>query len=253
MGRKWIDLLLFYASLVILVTGVVLYIMPKGKVAYFTGWTLFGIDKDGWDALHIVFGMLIVIVAIWHIVYNWKIMKKYLLQKESLYALIITLGISAGTLMNIQPFKSILDLQDAIKSSWEDQKVEIPIAHAELLTLKEFCKKLNINLDSAVNKLKAKNYKFNIDETLKSISRNNNSSPVKIYGIIKSNVYKTETRYGYGRMSLKEICKKEGIKIDECLAKLNKQGIKANPDDKLKDLAFSHNLTPLDIIKIIKK
>jgi len=54
-------------------------------------------------------------------------------------------------------------------------------------------------------------------------------------------------------MSLKEVCKKEGIKIDKCIAKLNKQGIKANPDDKLKDLAFLYNLTPLDIIEIIKK
>jgi len=57
--RKWIDLFLFYSTLIIIISGIVLYIMPHGRVAYFTGWKFLGIDKDGWDNLHVIFGFFL--------------------------------------------------------------------------------------------------------------------------------------------------------------------------------------------------
>jgi hypothetical protein len=254
MKRKWIDLLLFYATVMIIVSGIVLYIMPHGRVAYFTGWKFLGIDKDGWDNLHVIFALLMVIVAIWHMLINWKVMKKYLMQKESIFALLITAIISIGTLTNIQPFKSVSDLEDMIKNSWEVNNEAIPISHGELMTLKEFCEKLNINLNGAVKKLKVKKYKFDINDTLKVIATKNNTTPAQIYKLIKNaKSVSIMSGGGYGKMTLEEVCKKENIDINKCIEKLNQKGIKANPKSTLREIAFPNGLTPIDIIDMIKQ
>ena len=254
MKRKWIDLLLFYATVMIIISGIVLYIMPHGRVAYFTGWKFLGVDKDGWDNIHVIFGFLMVIVAVWHIVINWKVMKKYLLQKESVFALLITAVVTVGTVANIQPFKSVSDLQEMIKDSWDVNNKAIPISHGELMSLKEFCERLNINLDVAVKKLKSKNFTFSVNDTLKTIAKNNNTTPADIYEIIKN--AKTVTAMpgsGYGKMTLEEVCKKEGINVNECLNKLQNKGIKAGPKETLREIAFPNGVTPVDIIDMIKK
>jgi hypothetical protein len=261
MKRKWIDLLLFYATVMIIVSGVVLYIMPHGRVAYFTGWKFLGVDKDGWDNIHVIFGFLMVVVAVWHIVVNWKVMKKYLLQKESVFAFLITAVVTVGTVANIQPFKSVSDLEEIIKNSWEVNQKAIPLPHAELLTLKEFCSKLGIDFDSAVKKLKAENYNFSVNDTLKTIAKNNNTTPADIYQMLKS-TQKTQKPNenvqlpplgGYGKMTLEDVCKKYSVDIDTCLNRLKKKGIKANKNQTLRDIAFPNGYRPVEIIEFIKK
>ncbi len=252
--RKWIDLLLFYATIIITISGVVLYIMPHGRVAYFTGWKFLSIDKDGWGNLHTIFGFFMVIVTIWHIVINWKPLKKYLFQKESIFAILITLIISIGTILGVEPFKSVSDLEEYIKNSWEVSKNEIPIAHGELLSLKEFCLKLNIPLSEAIKKLKERGIKFNENQTLKEIGNRNNLTPDKIYEIIKlkNRNFKIIPKSGIGRMSLDEFCKKYNLDIDKVIKTLEKKEIKANENQTLKEIASENGLTPIDIIKIVE-
>jgi hypothetical protein len=257
--RKWIDLFLFYIAVIIIFSGIVLYIMPHGRVAYFTGWKFLGIDKDGWDNLHIIFGFFMVIVALWHIVFNWRLMKKYLLQKESMFVLLIIVLVSIGTVKNVQPFKSVSDLEEYIKNSWKVSKSEIPIAHGELLSLKDFCNKLNIPLEDAANELKEKGIKFNINETLKEIADKNNITPVKIYEIIKpkksgnSQNVKFIPGSGIGRMSLYDFCRKYNYNVNEAVQKLQAKGIKAKQNQSIKEIAANNKVTPEDIINIITK
>ncbi|WP_024788259.1 DUF4405 domain-containing protein [Lebetimonas sp. JH369] len=258
--RKWIDLFLFYATIIIIFSGIVLYIMPHGRVAYFTGWKFLGIDKDGWDNLHVIFGFFMVIVAIWHIVVNWRALKKYLfLQKESVFALLIIALVSIGTIKNIQPFKSVSDLEEYIKNSWEVSKSEIPIAHGELLSLKDFCDKLNIPLNQATDILKEKGIKFNVNETLKEIANKNNLTPVKIYEIIKpkknSNFQNVKfiPGSGIGKMTLSDFCKKYGCNVNETIKTLKSKGINAKKTQTLREIAEDNKITPIDIVKIITK
>jgi len=187
-----------------------------------------------------------VVVAIWHIIINWKVMKNYLFKKESLISIFIVAIIAGGTIFNIQPFKSIMDLEEYIKSSWEEKS--LPFAHAELMPLDEFCQKMNIPLNQAIRNLKAKNIKFKINETLKNISKNNNTTPNKIYEIIKTSSFAGK---GYGRMSLEEVCKKENIDINKAIEILQQNNIKATKEQTLKEIANQNNLMPIDIINII--
>jgi len=249
--RKWIDLLLFYSGIIVLISAVVLYIMPHGRVAYFTNWTFLGLDKDGWDNLHVLFGIVMVIVSIWHTIINWKVLKKYLVNKESIIIAFITLILGVMSIKEIYPIKLIFDFEEKIKNSWEVNKIVVPIPHAELLTLKEFCKKLNIPLDKAIKKLKAKNIKFDVNQTLKEIAKNNNTTPAKIYEIIKEKNNEF-IGSGIGKMSLKEFCKKYHCKVDVAIKKLSEKGIKATENETLKEIAIKNNLLPIDIAKIIK-
>jgi len=193
--RKWIDLLLFYFSLILVISGVVLYIMPHGRVAYFTGWTLWGLDKDQWDGLHIISGFVIGVVAVIHTIINWKPLKNYLFKRESLIALGITGVVIAGTITNLPPFKWVFQLEERIKNSWEVNRYQIPIAHGELLSLKEFCKRVGIPLSVGEKALKEKGIKFQPDWSLKKIGKENNLSPAQIYQILKEG-YNSSTSTG---------------------------------------------------------
>ena len=254
MKRKWIDLFLFYSTLMIIISGVVLYIMPHGRVAYFTGWKFLGLDKDAWDNLHVIFGFLMVAVATWHIIINWKPLKRYLLEKESFIALVIVFIVAFGSAKNIYPFKFISDLEEMIKNSWEVNKISVPIPHAELLTLKEFCKKMGIDYEKAKEVLSKRGINFLENETLKEIAIKNNTTPAKIYEMIK-NLQRKKTMFilgsGIGKMSLSEFCKKHNISIKEAIKKLRQKGINAKENETLREIAFKNNLTPLDIAQII--
>ena len=258
--RKWVDLFLFYSTILIILSGIVLYIMPHGRVAYFTGWSFLGLNKDEWDNIHVMFGIIMVVFSIWHIVLNWKPLKKFIFKKESLIALAIVSIISLGTVKQIVPFKWVSDIEEYIKSLWPQNRYEIPYPHAELMSLKEFCKKTNIDLNKALNVLKELNIKATQNETLKEIAKKNNLTPVEIYYYIK-NLQPKNNNFdvnklmgsGIGRMSLDEFCKKYNVSLNDAINNLKQNKIKFQTDETLREIAFKNNLTPLDVAKIIIK
>jgi len=78
MLRKYVSLFLFYTLIAMTISGIVLYIMPHGRVAYWTGWRFLGLDKDQWDSLHTIFGFLMIFFGIWHVILNWNSIVNYL-------------------------------------------------------------------------------------------------------------------------------------------------------------------------------
>ncbi|HYN38594.1 MAG TPA: DUF4405 domain-containing protein [Rhodospirillales bacterium] len=60
------------SAIILLISGVVLFIAPSGRIASATQWALLWLDKDGWVNLHNVFAILFVAGLIWHLVFNWK-------------------------------------------------------------------------------------------------------------------------------------------------------------------------------------
>ena len=118
--KKTISLTLAFSFLVMSITGIMLYIVPKGRVAYWADWELFGLTKTQYANIHITSMVLFLVVAIWHIYYNWKPLMSYiknsakqitLLKKELLIAVMLNILFVGGTLMEIQPFKSVIDIR----------------------------------------------------------------------------------------------------------------------------------------------
>lgn len=193
--KKITSLSLGFSFLIMSITGVVLYFVPKGKIAYWADWHIFGLSKSQYGELHTTSMVTFLIFGILHIYYNWKPILSYLkdknkkvsfTKKEFLIAFGINLIFVLGTLYMAQPFKGFLDMQSAIKNHWTQKYGEPPYGHAEETKLKRFCSKMDIDYEDAVQVLKENNIKFKADETLLSIGQNNNMSPSAIYELIEA-------------------------------------------------------------------
>jgi len=62
-------------------TSIVLFIVPQGRVAYWADWRLWGLTKTDWGNIHINLGLLFLIALFVHIYYNWKPLISYLKNK----------------------------------------------------------------------------------------------------------------------------------------------------------------------------
>ncbi len=264
--RKYLSLLLLFNLCITGFSGLVLYITPHGRVAYWTFWSFLGLKKDQWEAIHIIFGILLLIFGIWHIYLNWRALKNYLLKratiifsKEFWVTAVITLGIFILTLFNVPPFSTIINLSESIKTYWEKEVSNPPVPHMELFSLKKVAKYLEISPEQALVILKSKGIKVkSIEETLKSIAQHNHTSPAKIYNLLIKNLENRKTTEftsgaGWGRKSVKEVCKELGISLGICLKKFEDLGVKATPDATLKEVAFPAGYTPYELIEKLQE
>ena len=265
--RGWTTFVVTISFIVDTISGVILYIAPPGRIAHWTNWTVWGLDKEEWEAIHTIFGYVLLIIVGIHLYYNWKIFWNFIWSKvrkalnlkwELITATVLCLFLFLGTLWNIPPFSSTMDLGEHFKQSWEEAKVEIPIAHAELLSLQEFAEKIKVPVDQILRALKSRGYKvMNVQQTLGDVAKENRTSPDKLYEAIKSEGVKpavpaTIEGTGMGKKTLNAICSEKGISLEEVLARLKQKGIEANPNDKLKDVASKLGKTPMEIFAIIE-
>ncbi|WP_029131881.1 DUF4405 domain-containing protein [Sedimenticola selenatireducens] len=79
--RSLIAFLVTWAFVVLTVTGIILYIIPHGRIAYWTHWSLAGLGKEQWGWVHMMFGGIFIVTGALHLYYNWKPFKKYLAER----------------------------------------------------------------------------------------------------------------------------------------------------------------------------
>ena len=265
--RGWVTFVVTISFIVDTISGVILYIAPPGRIAHWTNWTVWGLDKEEWGAIHTIFGYVLLIIVGIHLYYNWKIFWNFIWSKvrkalnlkwELITATVLCLFLFLGTLWNIPPFSSTMDLGEHFRQSWEEAKAEVPIAHAELLSLQEFAEKIKVPVDQILHALKSRGYKVkNVQQILGDVAKENRTSPDKLYEVIKSEGVKpvvpdTIEGTGMGKKTIDAICSEKGLSLDDVLARLKQKGIKANPNDKLKDVASKLGKTPMEIFTIIE-
>ena len=273
--RALTSLILVWSFIIEVITGIVLYIVPPGRIANWTNWKLLGINKSGWEALHTIFGYLFLFFGILHIIYNWKPMVNYIkkkvntgirVKKELVISAIITVIFTAGTLFNAVPFKSVMDFGDKLKNSWSTNEEEPVIPHLELQSFSEFTKIVGTDIKQAIDILKEKGIIIeNSAEKLQDIAEKYNTSPQKIYEYVveKSNLQnKTSLPVntnsegevqgtGLGRKTVEIFCKEQNIPLDRAINILESHGINTKKDDTLRDLANKADKTPAEIAELI--
>ena len=264
--RGWTTFLLTISFIVDTVSGIILYIAPPGRIAHWTHWTVWGLDKEQWAAIHTIFGYVLLIIAGIHIYYNWKMFTYFIWSKirkalnlkwELFAAAVLSLVIFLGTIWDIPPFSTTMDLGERFKESWEESKAEVPIAHAELMSIQEFAEKTKVPLDQAIDALRSKGYMVqDAQQTLGEIAKEHNTSPDKLYEAMKSEGVKpaipeTIEGSGLGRKTLEKICSEKGLSLDEALSRLKNKGIDAKGSDSLKEIADKYEKTPLHLFTII--
>ncbi len=133
------------------------------------------------------------------------------------------------------------------------------------LTLADLCGKYNLNLKTVIRGLGDRGFKAVEEKTIKQIATDNNKSPVDVYDVIKE--ISTEeppaspthtsgegggSGMGLGKMTLAEVCQKHSLDESAIIEKLKAEGIKADPNETMKNIANQHETTPYDLLELIK-
>ena len=117
--RGWVVFMVGLSAVILLISGIVLFIAPSGRIANTTQWALLWLDKDGWVNLHNVFAILFVAGLIWHLVFNWKPLSNYVvsrathhlnLKREMLAAVAVLLVLVVLVAQNLPPVDALTDL-----------------------------------------------------------------------------------------------------------------------------------------------
>jgi hypothetical protein len=176
-------------------SGVILYLTPRGRVANWTGWTMLGLEKQGWQAIHINIALLFLIVAGLHLYLNWGLFWGYIKKKaclslnlkvEMLVAVVIAGGILVGTIKGVSPFGALMTLNYQIKDYWEREPVTAPMPHAEELTVGQLAGKMNLTVEEVIGALKQEGISAeNADITIAQLAEKNRLTPSDVYAAIK--------------------------------------------------------------------
>lgn len=75
--RALTSVLILLGFLILLISGIMLFVAPPGRVANWTNWILLGLSKKQWTALHVCFSALFLVISVVHIVLNWRPMVGY--------------------------------------------------------------------------------------------------------------------------------------------------------------------------------
>ena len=175
-------------------TGVILFVVPPGRIANWTGWTLLALTKHQWIGLHVWFSIIFVVASAFHVYLNWrafisyfknKVSKTFALRAEWTLALVICGVVFLGTLADITPFSSLLAWNENIKHSWDSPLQRAPIPHAELLTLTELADQVRgVDLETLLTNLKARGIEVESpDVVLGKLAEAYNMTPARLYDI----------------------------------------------------------------------
>jgi len=274
--RKIVSLTALLASLLMMLTGIILYIAPQGRIAYWSDWNLWGLDKTDWGNVHINMGFLMLIVISLHIYYNWKPIVSYLKNKakeikvftpDFSVALILTLVCVLGTYLLVPPFNWVMTLNDHFKDTAAEKYGEPPYGHAELSSLKIFAKKVNLNLEKSIELLNKAGYPIEDHTmTLAQIAEKYRINPQGIYSIIKAaalpqNEKKTNGRYGLpespppgsGNLTLAKLTTLFNLNKEVILRQLKNSGIEVTEEQTIKEIAVGNKMGAIDIYEAIKE
>ncbi len=275
--RAMISFFVALSFLIMVFTGLILIIVPQGKVAYWTDWHLLWLSKTQWADVHTLSSFLFMTAGIFHIYFNWKSLMNYLfekmkyqlrLKKELSVALTVSLAIVVIAINRIPPISYIFTFQEYMQESWvETADYDPPMGHAEILPLKSFASKQKMNLDEVQKVLKDNKIIFDsVNESLLSIANKNNTSPMGIYLFIKHLQEEVVTDpgaiitvqmiddlsgTGLGHKTISVLCDQFKVSVNDAFNRLRKHKLIFSPDDTMKEIGNKNNLHPEEVVKIV--
>lgn len=264
------------------VTGLMLYVTPEGRLAYWVDWSLGGLTKVQWGAIHVTSSLLFLIAGIIHLWFNWRQFVAYLrrrletrtsIRPEGPLAALALIGLVSGTLLGLPPFTYVLDLSTAIKASWSvDPTREPPFGHAEEVTLKTLALRTAGNAEAIVAAIRDAGFMVDgAGQTMRQVADRNGASPADIWTEVVRRIPAlqpapvsdsatiwtpevVEARFegaGFGAKTLAEVAVALDLDGALVLERLAAAGVKASADDRLKALATTAGTTPTELLKVV--
>ena len=263
--RAFTSLYITLSLIIMIVSGIVLYIAPPGRIAKWTSIPIMGLEKEQWQALHTIFTFLFIIANGFHLYFNWKPFISYLserrkrffrIRKELLSAFVVTSGIFYMVFVNAQPFKAVTDFGEYMKDGWSIDSLEPPVPHAEEMTISELAKTINRDPQELISSLDKQGISADLNSVIRDIAQKYDLSPQMVFEKMQlqqeSKTIHEGAKGGYGRMTVFQICNEKNISFNDALARLKTVGIEANAEITLRELGQNYQKTPLEIVNIIE-
>jgi len=250
-------------------TGIILFVVPPGRIANWTGWTLLALTKQQWIGLHIWLSLIFMVATPFHLYLNWKPFISYFRNKASrafalrtewALALVVCAAVTVCTLADVTPFSSLLVWNESIKHGWDSPRQRAPIPHAELLTLSELSKQVSdVSLENMLTNLKAQGIEAESEDiVLGKLAEAYNMTPSRLYDIAVGQAVAGEEHgqggygRGFGRMTLREYCEQMDLNMSTAIKKLEGAGLKAGPDMTIRSIADSAGIHPSEIRNVLE-
>ncbi len=265
--RLFISFGLVIALFMMLVSGVILYISPPGRVANWTDWRLIGLTKTGWRNQHLIFGFAFTLLSLFHLfLINWKAFLCYLKTKtaegvrppiELLAILLFSSFFGVGTYYGLEPFSAIIQFGNRLSSSWEVQEKRAPVPHAELMTLIELSKQPGMGGDPEALKAKLEKAGLTLSstkETLAAIAEANGMAAEKVYEMLApgEDGRSVLSGKGFGRRTLQQIADESGVSATSLQLALRQKGIEAKTGTPLKTIAEENGMEMRELRQMLE-
>jgi len=270
--RKTTSLTALMAFITLTVTGIVLYLVPQGRVAYWSEWRLWGATKENWAAFHILLSLLFLIAGLVHIVLNWRPIVFYLKDRgrrlrvvtpDFLVALGLTLAFSIGSLAGWVPFRWVMDMNTQLKDQASRTLGEPPYGHAEQSSLKVFSERVGLELPKALALLEAKSLQVaGPEDRIQDIAKRNHITPQQVFSVIKAaekprpslapGRLPEEAAPGLGRKTLSELCREYQLDEVKVAKVLQGKGLTLAFDQPFRALAEAHGMGPHDLYATLR-
>jgi hypothetical protein len=267
--KTFTSFLLALTFLALLLSGAVLFVSPPGRVAHWTHWTLLGLSKEAWSALHILIAVVFLTGGLFHLLkFNWKVFVHYLSSKRSGFQhkreLIASLGLFSlvlvGTLAQVPPFVSVMGIHDQLKEYWDDGTDSPPVPHMELMNLTEVASHLQVSPERVLSQLRAQGLETSsYDQTLKQVAENNAYSPQGVLRLLQGSLGHDNAsdsvphRKGLGRMTLAEVSQELGMPIEQTVDILQANGLEGEPQERIRDIAARAKLPPQQLAALLRE
>ena len=243
--RKITSMTMLVSFVLLVLTSIILYIVPHGRVAYWADWHLFGMSKTQWANQHINLGFLFLFAGFFHIFYNWRPITAYMKNKSKQMkvftpsmniALFLTVIVGIDTRFEVPPMSTVLNFSESF------------------------------DLEQAMDALKKENIAFKDEkEILASIAKNNNKSPQQVFAIIKAASVKAAAKSGkvvdvsfpdspmpgFGNKTIAAVCSENNLMFREIKRELADVGIKVKAEMTIKEISAENGIEPMAIFEAI--
>lgn len=267
-NRALVSMLTAFSFVLLAASGTVLFLAPPGRVANWTNWTILGLRKSEWGALHIWFSVIFLAGVVLHVLYNLRPMLSYFkdrltrrvgFRREWLAAAALCALVFVGTLTKSQPFEAFVAWNEELKESWDQPAERAPIPHAELLTFTALAEKGGVDPALATKRLAAKGVGgFTADTVMQTIADRAGMSARQIFEIMVApsaalGEHAPGAGGGVGWKTLAQFCADEQIDIAQALRRLDANGIAASEQLTLREIASrSGDRKPYELLEIIR-
>lgn len=288
--RRLVSFTTFVSFVCLAYTGLMLFFSPQGRIAHWSGWRMFGLEREQYSEIHTTFMALFLVAGIWHIVLNWKLIVNYLRDRtrkvklttpELGVAVVLGVVFFGGTLWGIFPFHQFLSMGAGIKSYWERVEGSPPWGHAELNSLDRFCRGMedfvrleeqrlvSIDCSDAVAALREAGVEVDsMKQVLLDIAHSNGTTPQALAEIIVSVANPRSATdggagsvepsgpflkpySGLGRLTLREYAEQYEEDLNQILEILAGAGFDLDPDERLRDEATRLGTDPEGFIEVL--